>query len=137
MTDKPEDHFKNPDSPEPSPEISPEASHEPYKEPTEDPQEPKTTTDEEDFATLLENSMSSAKDDLRVGEEINGEIISIGNQGIFINTGTKVDGVVEKNELVNENNELEYRVGDVLKLYVISIDDGEIRLSRAMSGPGS
>ncbi len=137
MTDKPEDHFKNPDSTEPSPEISPEASHEPYKEPTEDPQEPKTTTDEEDFATLLENSMSSAKDDLRVGEEINGEIISIGNQGIFINTGTKVDGVVEKNELVNENNELEYRVGDVLKLYVISIDDGEIRLSRAMSGPGS
>ena len=144
MNDKPEDFVENPDNPESStapspgtsPEPSPETSHEPYEEPPGDPQQP-DTTDEEDFATLLENSMTGVKDDLRVGEEISGEIISIGDQGVFINTGTKVDGVVDKTELLNENNEMEYKAGDVLKLYVISTDDGEIRLSRAMSGPGS
>ena len=93
--------------------------------------------DEEDFASLFENYMSNVKDDLNVGEEINGEIISIGEQSVFINTGTKVDGVVDRLELLDENDELPYQVGDVVKLYVISIGDGEIRLSRAMSGPGS
>lgn len=140
MTDKPEDFFETPDNPETSSETSPEpspiTSQEPGRQAPGHPQQP-NTTDEEDFATLLENSMSGVKDDLRVGEEISGEIISIGDQGVFINTGTKVDGVVDKTELLNENNALDYKAGDILKLYVISVEDGEIRLSRAMSGPGS
>jgi len=156
MTDKPEDIFENPDHPEFSPETSPQTSPEPSPEsspepsrqsspessstplngPSDEPRQPESA-DEEDFASLLENAMGGMKDDLRVGEEISGEIISIGDQGVFVNTGTKVDGVVDRAELVNENNEMEYRPGDVLKLYVISVDGGEIRLSGKMSGPGS
>lgn len=92
--------------------------------------------EEEDFATLFENYMGDVKDDLNVGETVNGEIISIGDQNVFINTGTKVDGVIDKAELMDENGEIPHQVGDILKLYVISIGDGEIRLSKAMSGSG-
>lgn len=92
--------------------------------------------EEEDFASLFENYMSDVKDDLRVGEEITGEIISVGNESVFINTGTKVDGVVEKAELIDENGELPYKTGDKLKLYVIGIGEGELRLSKAFTGAG-
>lgn len=93
--------------------------------------------EEEDFATLFENYISDVRDDLSVGEELQGKIISIGDESIFINTGTKVDGVVDKVELTDKDGQLSYQVGDVVKLYVVSISDGEIRLSKAVSGPGS
>ncbi len=92
--------------------------------------------EEEDFATLFENYMNDVKDDLTVGEKINGEIISIGDQSVFINTGTKVDGVVDKQELTDKEGDFGYQVGDVVSLYVVSIGDGEIRLSKTISGPG-
>ncbi len=92
--------------------------------------------DEEDFARMFENYMGEVKDDLRVGEQIAGEIISISNASVFINTGTKVDGVVDKIELLDENGELPYSVGDTLNLYVVSTDEGEIRLSKVLTGAG-
>jgi small subunit ribosomal protein S1 len=103
------------------------------QDPSQDPDNPA----EEDFASLFENYMGDVKDDLRVGEKIKGEIISIGDQSVFINTGTKVDGVVEKAEFLNQDGEIEHQAGDVVELYVVAIEDGEIRLSKAISGPGS
>ncbi len=102
----------------------------------ENPSQDNENDQEEDFATLFENYMSDVKDDLRVGEQIKGDIISIGAESVFVNTGTKVDGVIDKLELTDENGEFSYNVGDILKLYVVSIEDGEIRLSRAISGAG-
>jgi small subunit ribosomal protein S1 len=41
-------------------------------------------------------------DNIRVGDQIRGRIISIGTNNVFVDTGTKVDGVVEKSELLDE-----------------------------------
>ncbi len=81
--------------------------------------------DEENFADLFESYMTE-QNDIQVGDKINGEIIAVGDKNIFINTGTKTDGVVEKSELLNANKELECKTGDMLDLYVVSISDGEI-----------
>ncbi|MBC2717674.1 MAG: 30S ribosomal protein S1 [Desulfobacteraceae bacterium] len=93
------------------------------------------TNNEENFADLFESYMTE-QNDIQVGDKIKGEIIAVGDKNIFINTGTKTDGVVEKNELLNEKKELECKTGDVLDLYVVSISDGEIRLSKSISGAG-
>jgi len=93
--------------------------------------------DDENFANLLDSYESSSNDDIRVGDKINGEILSIGMDTIFINTGTKIDGAVEKQELLDDNQELPYKVGDSVDLYVVSITEHEIRLSKALSGDGS
>jgi len=58
------------------------------------------TNEEENFADLFESYMTEQKD-IQVGDKIKGEIIAVGDKNIFINTGTKTDGVVEKSELLN------------------------------------
>jgi small subunit ribosomal protein S1 len=72
----------------------------------------------------------------RVGSKLRGRIISIGKESVFVDTGTKVDGVVDLAELVDENGDLPYRAGDTLELYIVSMRHGEIRLSRALTGVG-
>ncbi|MGM0451613.1 MAG: 30S ribosomal protein S1 [Thermodesulfobacteriota bacterium] len=97
---------------------------------------PGDNPEDESFAELFENYMGEVKDDLQVGEEITGDILSIGDDSVFVNTGSKVDGVVDKQELMDENGELACQVGDPVKLYVVSKAEGEVRLSKALTGAG-
>jgi small subunit ribosomal protein S1 len=91
---------------------------------------------EESFADLLEFYSSGMKDDLEIGDKIRGKIISIGKDSVFITTGTKVDGTVERAELLDDEGNMPYEKGDEIELYVVGIDEHEIRLSKAISGIG-
>ena len=95
-----------------------------------------TENEEQSFADLFEAYSSGMQDDLQVGDKISAKIISIGNESIFLDTGTKADGVVERAELLDETGCLSYEVGDKIDLYVVALDEQEIRLSRAISGIG-
>ncbi|MBW2296391.1 MAG: S1 RNA-binding domain-containing protein, partial [Deltaproteobacteria bacterium] len=92
--------------------------------------------EEPSFADLLESYSDGMKDDLQVGDKITGKIISIGKDTVFVDTGTKIDGAAEKKELLDEDQEFPYNVGDTLELYVVAMSEDEIRLSRALSGIG-
>lgn len=91
---------------------------------------------EENFAEMLEAYSSGMKEDLRVGDKLKTRIIAISDSSVFVDTGTKADGVVEAEELKDEDGQLPYAVGDELELYVIAMDESEVRLSRAISGLG-
>ncbi len=90
----------------------------------------------ESFADLYESYSAGMNDDVQIGDKIRGEIISIGRDTVFVDTGTKIDGVVDKAELLDEDLELPYKVGEILELYVVSRSGNEIRLSKALSGVG-
>ena len=92
--------------------------------------------EEQSFADLLESYSDGMKDDLQVGDKITGKIIAIGKDSVFIDTGTKVDGAAEKQELLDEDQVFPYEVGDTLELYVVAMSEEDIRLSRALSGIG-
>ncbi len=91
-------------------------------------------TREESFAELFEQFSSSANQDIRQGDRIEAKIISIGSSSVYVDTGTKSDGVVEKNDLLNENGEFQYNVGDVLDLYVVKVTESEVILKRSIAG---
>ncbi len=91
---------------------------------------------EESFAALLESYSPGTDADIGVGDKISGKIVSIGKESVFVDTGTKIDGVVDKAELLNENGELTLNEGDMLELYVVAHSDEEIKLSRALAGIG-
>ena len=93
-------------------------------------------SDEDNFAEMLKAYTDGMKMAPRVGEKLRCKIISIGKDMLYVDTGTKVDGVVDIKELLDENGELPYRNGDHLELFVVAADEGEIRLSRALSGVG-
>ena len=78
---------------------------------------------EESFAALLEAYGPGMDADVSVGDKIRGKIISIGKDSVFVDTGTKIDGVVDKAELLDENQELALTEGDMLELYVVALSD--------------
>jgi small subunit ribosomal protein S1 len=92
--------------------------------------------DGENFAELFESYSAGMNEDIQVGDKIRGKIISIGDSTVFVDTGTKADGLVGKEELKDENGDLPYEIGDELELYVVAADESEIQLSRAIAGIG-
>ena len=93
-------------------------------------------TEEPSFAELFESYDSKIGQELSDGDMVEGKIIAIGEARVYVDTGTKSDGVVEKAELVDENGEFSFKAGDIVKLYVVSSSESEIILSKALSGAG-
>jgi len=92
---------------------------------------------EDSFAELFEAYSDGMKEDLQLGDKLKGKIISIGRESVFVDTGTKIDGVVDRAELLDENRELPFQEGDILELYVVFNNGNEIRLSKTLSGIGN
>ena len=95
-----------------------------------------TAGKEESFAELFEAYTTGMNEEIQVGDKIKGDIISIGRDTVFVDTGSKRDGAVDKAELLNEDGQLDYAVGDAIELYVVAFDENEMKLSRALSGIG-
>ncbi len=94
------------------------------------------TEKEESFADLFEAYSQGMNQDIQVGDKIRGPVIAIGQDTVFMDTGSKIDGAVDKAELLDENGQLTCEIGDMLELYAVAVKDNEIRLSRALSGIG-
>jgi small subunit ribosomal protein S1 len=90
----------------------------------------------ESFAAMLEDYSPDRIAEVRVGDKIRGKIVSIGKDSVFIDTGTKIDGVVDKSELYDKNQQMTLKNGDIVELYVVALAEDEIRLSKAVSGIG-
>lgn len=91
---------------------------------------------EESFAELFEQYSEGGTENLQVGDKASGKVISIGETSIFVDTGSKLDGIVEREELTDEEGNLTVAEGDSVELYVVGIDSGGIKLSKALSGIG-
>ena len=91
---------------------------------------------EESFAKMLDDYSPGSNTEIRIGDKIRGEIVSIGRDSVFVDTGTKIDGVVDKAELLDKDGEMTLQEGDELELYVVALAEEEIKLSKAVSGIG-
>jgi len=92
--------------------------------------------DEMSFEELFNSYDQKVGKELKQGDMVQGKIISIGKASVYIDTGTKSDGVVDKIELLDENGEFPFQVNDEIKLYVVSLSESEVILSKAISGAG-
>ena len=91
---------------------------------------------EENFADLFEQYSEGGSDDLSIGDKVSGKVIQVGETTVFVDTGTKLDGIVEKEELLDEDGNCTVAEGDTVELYVVGKDSDGIKLSRALSGIG-
>ena len=53
---------------------------------------------DESFAELFEQYSEGGSDDLNIGDKVSGKVIQVGETTVFVDTGTKLDGIVEKEE---------------------------------------
>lgn len=91
---------------------------------------------EQSFAEMFEASEMEMQPDLHVGNRIKGRIIAVSEEMVYVDTGTKSDGVIEKQELLDQDGNFVLGEGDELELYVVSTQGNQIRLARALGGEG-
>lgn len=91
---------------------------------------------EGEFAALMEASLAERGGEISVGDRITGPVIAVTEATIVVDTGTKLDGVADKTEFLDENGELTIAEGEAVSLYVVSLRGDEVVLSKALSGQG-
>ena len=77
---------------------------------------------ENSFAALFEESLS--RQEMRSGEVITAEVVSIDNDHVIVNAGLKSESVIDINEFKNPQGELEVEVGDFVKVAIEKLEDG-------------
>src|SRR5262249_7652651 len=95
----------------------------------DDFEEKKSNPMDSEFARMLEASFKGSKKKLSVGDKIQGEILVLGKEEVFVSTGTQNDGVVQRRDLLDKDGQLHHKVGDKIDLYVTQVRGTEIRLS--------
>ncbi|MDP2848140.1 MAG: 30S ribosomal protein S1 [Humidesulfovibrio sp.] len=95
-----------------------------------------TGDQEQSFAELFEASYAGQGEPLNLGDKISARIISIGAESVYFDTGTKIDGVADKKELLDAEGNFPHKEGESIDLYVVSKTRSEIVLSRALAGAG-
>ncbi|MDT3669615.1 MAG: 30S ribosomal protein S1 [Aromatoleum sp.] len=85
---------------------------------------------QESFADLFEESLS--RQEMRSGEVITAEVVSIDHNFVVVNAGLKSESYVPIEEFRDDRGELEVTVGDFVHVAIDALEDGygETRLSR-------
>lgn len=76
----------------------------------------------ESFAALFEESL--ARQEMRSGEVITAEVVSVDNDHVIVNAGLKSESVINADEFRNAQGELEVQVGDFVKVAIEKLEDG-------------
>ena len=91
-------------------------------------QAPTETEDGMSFAEMLaQQEQDEGRFSLEPGQRVQARIVAITADTIFVSTGSKVDGIVDRAEMETDG-ELLYQVGDTLELYVITASPQEVKL---------
>jgi small subunit ribosomal protein S1 len=84
----------------------------------------------ESFAELFEESIANTQ--LRSGAIVIGTVLEITNDSVIVNAGLKSEGMIPKNQFLNQDGELEVTIGDQVEVALDAVEDGfgNTRLSR-------
>ena len=84
----------------------------------------------ESFADLFEESLSTIE--MAPGAIVTGTVVDIDDDWVVVHAGLKSEGVIPKNQFLNEEGVCTLNVGDQVKVAMEVVDDGfgETRLSR-------
>jgi len=76
------------------------------------------------FEELL-NESAGATGWLEPGERVDLPIVDIGSDWVFLGLSGKSDALIDKKELINENGDLPFKIGDTIAAYFMSSRQGE------------
>jgi small subunit ribosomal protein S1 len=90
------------------------------------------------FAALFEQSNVQRSRMPRVGERLEGVVVHVGKDAVFVEIDGKRQAYIEAIELRAPDGSIHVKVGDTLAAQVVSVDEraGQVRLGRSMAAPG-
>ncbi|HJS37568.1 MAG TPA: 30S ribosomal protein S1 [Burkholderiales bacterium] len=89
-----------------------------------------STPPAESFAALFEESLT--RKEMRIGEVITAEVVSVDPNYVVVNAGLKSESVIDAAEFKNDAGEVEVKAGDFVSVSIEALEDGygATRLSR-------
>jgi len=81
--------------------------------------------EEVSFEKLLKES-EAGTGRLEPGQRVEARIVDIGSDWVFLDLGGKSEGALDKKELLDENGEFPFKVGDTIAAYFLSSRHGEM-----------
>lgn len=91
-------------------------------------------TDDGSFAELFEQDGKKAERWLEPGQKLTGKVLKIGNEWIFMDTGQKGEGVIERKEFLDSDGNITVAEGDAITAYFLSSSHGEMRFTTRLGG---
>jgi small subunit ribosomal protein S1 len=88
-------------------------------------------TEESSFEHMLEESLANIQQ-LDVGDKVSGEILNITDSYIFVSLGGKRDAYAEKTDYKDKKGNINYKIGDILKGYVVKYSETETLISKSL-----
>src|ERR687892_2741871 len=84
----------------------------------------------ESFAALFEESLN--RKEMRIGEVITAEVVSVDDNFVVVNAGLKSESVIPVDEFRNDSGAVEVKPGDFVSVSIEALEDGfgATRLSR-------
>jgi len=89
--------------------------------------------EEKSFAELLEESLVDAVE-LEPGQKVEGTVLKIGTDWVFLDVGQKGEGVLDKAEMVDDEGGISVAEGDSVIAYFLSRSGGELRFTTRIGG---
>lgn len=98
--------------------------------------------DEDDFAALFEQSMAKPQQRpssrrLRAGEPVEGVVVAIGENTIFVDVGTKAEGRIDRSAVTDAHGALKVALGDRIRATVIDPGGNDAPVLAVTLGRGS
>lgn len=93
-------------------------------------------TNNENFQEMLESSMNR-RDDFEIGARVEGKVVFITKDLVFIDISGKSEAVIGAEEFRNDDETLSVKTGDIIQAYVVSRTGGEIRLTTSIGRGGA
>jgi small subunit ribosomal protein S1 len=100
----------------------------PAPAPTPAPEEP-----QEDFGALLDASETAqAATRVQAGDKVQGRIVHIGDDNLFVDLGAKMEGWISRGEFTDADGNLTVAAGDTIEAYVVEDSAAGVHLSKAL-----
>ncbi len=97
-------------------------------------------TPKDDFASMMEASLadgdSRARRRLKVGEVVEGTVIQVGGDSVFVDVGAPADARIERGELENDRGEVRVKLGDRVRATVVDATPDAPRLAVSIGRGG-
>lgn len=94
--------------------------------------------DSDSFEALFSQSEEKTLKKLSPGQKIKATVVGIDGETVFLDVGTKSEGIVEASEFIDENGELSVSTGDQVEVYCLkSGPGGQIFTAKLGSGATS
>ncbi|HTP66539.1 MAG TPA: 30S ribosomal protein S1 [Geobacteraceae bacterium] len=89
---------------------------------------------EESFAELFEKSFKEHGKRLAPGEKVTAQVLKISGEWVFLNTGRKGEGVLDRKELLDAEGNLTVKEGDTITAWFLSSSNNEMRFTTRLGG---